>query len=65
MFLYQYFPDAQRVQLDLLIEKYNFTENAINEIKEKWKYDPSTGYYVKPGGVYDTFTVPSNPQESG
>ena len=64
MFIYQHFPTAQRVQLTLLIEKYNFPQEAINEIKEHWKYDPSTGYYVKPGGSYDTFTTTQNPQDA-
>ena len=65
MFLTQRFPKAKRVQLSILIEKYNFTQEAIDEIKKIWKYEPSSGCYVKPGGIYDTPTSPSNPPESG
>ncbi len=64
MFLTQRFPKAEKVQLSVLIEKYNFSQEAIDEIKKKWKYIPSSGCYVKPGGIYDISTLPSNPQES-
>lgn len=57
MYLYEHFPYAERVQLDVLVKKYTFPQYAINEIKEKWKLDPSTQMYVKPGGKYDTFAV--------
>lgn len=44
---------AERVDLDLLRNKYGIPEDWIDEIKEKWKLDESTGYYYKPGGKYD------------
>jgi len=47
------FPRAERVQLDLLVEKYGVCQVWIDEIKEKWLLDNSTGYYYKPGGKYD------------
>lgn len=62
MYLYQHFPYAERVQLDVLALKYNFPQSAINEIKENWKLDPTTQLYVKPGGKYDTFSADPNPQ---
>ena len=61
MYLYQHFPYAERVQLDVLTLKYNFPQSAINEIKEKWKLDNGDQMYVKPGGKYDTFRAHLNP----
>jgi len=48
------FPKAERVQLDLLVERYGICQSWIDEIKEKWLLDDSTGYYYKPGGAYDS-----------
>jgi len=47
------FPLADRVQLDLLVEKYGICQVWIEEIKKYWKLDKNTGYYNKPGGKYD------------
>uniref|UniRef100_A0A6C0B559 Uncharacterized protein n=1 Tax=viral metagenome TaxID=1070528 RepID=A0A6C0B559_9ZZZZ len=47
------FPHATRVQIELLVEKYNIPSDWIEEIKEKWQLDVITGYYCKPGSKYD------------
>jgi len=51
------FPDAERVQIELLVDRYKVCDKWILEIKEKWRLDEETGYYYKPGGRFDTSIV--------
>lgn len=55
------FPNAQRVQLELLKCRYNFTEDQLTEIQTHWIKDPYyIDYYCKPGSAYALHIV--NPQ---
>jgi hypothetical protein len=49
------FPQAERVELDLLTHKFSFSKQDIDEIKNKWIKvdDRNGGTYCKPGGKYD------------
>tara|TARA_B110000908_G_C10051249_1_gene356283 strand:- start:489 stop:692 length:204 start_codon:yes stop_codon:yes gene_type:complete len=61
LYVTKVFPDAQRVQLDFLKERYQFTEVQLNEIRTHWIKDPNyTDYYCKPGSTYDLHII--NPQ---
>ena len=53
MYIETQFPKAHRVSLTLLQDKYNFTKEQINEIKEKWIIDHrDSNIYCKPNSVY-------------
>ena len=71
MKIFSRFPTAERVQLDLLREKFGVPEDWINEIKENWKLDEKTGFYFKPFSKYDvkfntvsTATLPNASSDS-
>ena len=61
LYVTTFFPDAQRVQLELLKERYKFTEVQLDEIRKHWIKDPNyKDYYCKPGSPYALRII--NPQ---
>ena len=52
------FPNAERVQLSLLKDKYGFTKTQLEEIKKYWVKDNNyNDYYIKPSGKYNTPSI--------
>lgn len=55
------FPNARRVQLSLLEDKYGFTKEQLKEIEIHWIKDAgNSDCYTKPSDVYTR----SNPQSN-
>ena len=65
MYIESQFPKANRVDIQLLQERYAFSAEHINEIKHNWIVDPKdSNIYCKPNSTYHKEIVYNNVKDT-
>lgn len=65
MYIESRFPKANRVDIQLLQERYAFSAEHINEIKHNWIVDPKdSNIYCKPNSTYHKEIVYNNVKDT-
>ena len=65
MYIESRFPKANRVDIQLLRQRYAFSAEHINEIKHNWIVDPKdSNIYCKPNSTYHKEIVYNNVKDT-